>query len=79
MQDDSRPSMIACIPNSETDSPRSSYTFVEYTRESVVVPTMTAVSMVESRAMIDKSPPRTDQYRSSAPASSIDWYEQCCF
>ena len=68
--------MIACVTKNESGSPRGGYTFVEYTRESVVVPrpTMTTVSMVDSRTVVDKSPTHTAQYRSAAPASSIDGY-----
>ncbi|XP_065059421.1 Krueppel-like factor 12 isoform X2 [Rhopilema esculentum] len=68
-QDDSLPSMITCVPSGGTGSPRSQYTFVEYTRESVVVPrpTMTSVSGVEGRGL-NKSPPIPEQYRAIAPA-----------
>jgi len=73
-QDDSRPSMISCVPSNKSGSPRSSYTFIEYTRESVVVPrpTMTAVSMVDNRSMVDKNPKHSEQYRSAAPASTVE-------
>ena len=75
-QDDSRPSMISCVPSNKSGSPRSSYTFIEYTRESVVVPrpTMTAVSMVDNRSMVDKNPKHSEQYRSAAPASTVERY-----
>ena len=68
--------MIACVTSKDSGSPRSSYTFIEYTRDSVVVPrpTMTAVSMVDSRGVIDKTLTHSEQYRPAAPSSTIDWY-----
>ena len=65
--------MITCVPGNETSSPRGHYTFVEYTRDSVVVPrpTMTGVK-IETRTRGDHTPPHPEQYRPIAPATQPD-------